>query len=142
HPRMLFLKIARLARLEVNHPDHLVLSDERHSQFRANPRDGGNVLSLVGDVVHQHGSTFLDCPAGYALADLHANAFGDPGQVPNLKTEAELLRAFVEQQDGKNLVINDPLYYLGHPLEQRIEVEGGVEHVSHFNQKRLNVNTW
>ena len=59
----------------------------------------------------------------------------------DLKVEAQLLGARVEQENGKNLVINDPLHHFSNAVEQGVEVKRGVKNVRDFNQQRLDINT-
>ena len=50
------------------------------------------------------------------------------------------MRAFIQQKNGENLIIDDALHHLGYALQERVEIKRGVEHVSHFNQKCLNIH--
>jgi len=61
--------------------------------------------------------------------------------VSNLKAEAQFLVALIEQQDGENLVINDPFYHFRNTLKQSIKIQRGIQDVSHFNEKCFNIYT-
>src|SRR5262249_55510563 len=105
-----------------------------------NTWNGFNVLGFFTDVVHQDGASLFGSTAGHAFTDFDTDSLSHFRRVADLKAEAQLLCALIEQKDGENLVVDDPLHHLSHTLHQRIEVERGVEHVSHFNQKRFNIN--
>src|SRR5215472_1217426 len=136
-----FMKIAAFAGFKVHHADHPVLVDQRHCQLRVNPGNGFNVFRLFADVGHQDGATLFSCTARHAFAHLDPDSFGDFRRMADLKAEAQLLCALIQQQDGEDFVVDDPLYDLGYPLQQRVQVERRVEDVRDFNQKRFDIHT-
>src|ERR1700730_3438196 len=99
-----------------------------------------NIMRLLGDVVHQNSSAFLNRPTSDALAHFHANPLCYFREMANLKPETQLLRALVQQKDRKNFVIYHALHHLGHVLQERVEIKRGVEHVSSFMKQCLNVH--
>src|SRR5215471_21732877 len=113
---MLFLEVAALWRLNINHSNHPVLGDQWDSEFGANVRHRLDVVSFLGDVIDQDGAAFLDGAPGNTFADLDTNFFRHLAQVANLKSESELLGTIIQQQDGKDLIVDDALYHLGHTL--------------------------
>ena len=76
----------------------------------------------------------LHCLSGHALSDLDANALGHLRRMSHLKTDAQLLRLLVQQQDGEDFVVDEALQHLGHALQQRVEVERGVDRVGDLQQ--------
>ena len=106
-------------------------SSERTS---VNDRD---VFGMLGNVIHQDGFTPLRRHSGDALADLDLDSLGDFTRVSNLKADAQVLGLFVHQQDGKDFVVDDFAHQFGHAAQRGVQIEGGVDHVRHFKQKRL-----
>ena len=89
---------------------------------------------FAANVVHQHRLAQLRGLAGYAVAHLDVNPLGHIRRMSHLETDAQLLRLLVQQQDGEHLVIDDPLQHLGYALQQRVEVERGVDRIGNFQQ--------
>jgi hypothetical protein len=57
--------------------------------------------------------------------------------VTDRKTNVQVLRALVQQQNRENVVVDDAANDGRHAFEQRVEVERSVHHVGHFQQERL-----
>ncbi len=91
-------------------------------------------FSSARNVVDQHGFAPLHGLPGDALPDLDADALGDFRRMSNLEADAQLLRLLVQQQDGEDLVIDDPLQHLCHALQQRVQIERGVDRIGNFQQ--------
>src|ERR1041385_2606445 len=140
--RMFVLEVSPLAGFQIDHANNAVLVDQRHGQLRAHAGNGLNILGRLGDVIHQDGAALLHSAAGNAFAHFHPDTLGNLRQMADLKAKTQLLRAFVQQQDGENLIVDDAFYHLSHALHERVEIKRGVEHVRHFNEKRLNIHVW
>ena len=97
-------------------------------------------MSFFGDIIHQNCGAFLYGTAGHTFADFNANPLRYFRKVADLEAEAQLLGTLIQQKNGENFVVNDPLHHLSHTLQQRVKIKRGVEHVRNFNQKRLNIN--
>ena len=134
---VLFGEVVRLPRFNIDHTDHAVFRDERHRQLCPHPGGGANIAAFLADVIHQHCLTFLHRKAGNPFAYFYANTFRELGRMSDGEAHPQLLRLFVEQQNGKNLVIDRPPHLFGSALQQGIEVERGVDHVGHFHQEAL-----
>ena len=125
---------ARLCRFDVDDADDLVLGDQRHGQLGAHTRRGVDEVLLGRHVVDQHGLAALHGLSGNALSNLDADAFGDLGRMADLEADAQLLRLLVQQQDGKDFVVDDALQHLCHALQQGVQVQRPVYRVRHFQQ--------
>ena len=147
-PLVLFGEGAGLIGFDVDHADDFVLGDQRNGQLGAHAGRGVDEVLFGGDVVDQHGFAALHGLPGDALADLDADALGDLRRMADLEADAQLLRLLVQQQDGEDLVVDEPLQHLGHALQQRVQVERGVDRVGHLKQigvktrRRLAVLWW
>src|SRR5258708_4457997 len=140
HARVFILEVVAHRGLNVDHANDAVLVDQRDSQLGAGAGNGFNVIAVLGDIIHQDDAALFHRPSGDAFADFDAGLLRDLRRIADLKAEPQLLRAFVQQQNGKNLIVNDALDHLRYALQQGIQIERGVEHVSHFDENRLNVN--
>ena len=96
---------------------------------------GGNIVFGVGDVVDEHRLAGERHLADDAFAERKAHALGF-GRVADLKTHAEVVGAVVEEEDGKDAVGNDGANQLRGAIEERLQVERGVEHVGHMGEER------
>ena len=123
-----------LGGFDVENADHLVLGDQRNGQFGMDAGRGVDEVLLRGHVVDQHGLAAQHGLAGDALADLDADALGDFGRMPHLEADAQLLRLFVEQQDGEDFVVDEALQHLGYALQQRVQVQRGIHRIGDFEQ--------
>src|SRR5215468_6681825 len=123
---MFFFKVVSLRRFDVNYADHLVLSDERNCQLRADLRHRLDIFSIFSDVVYQDGASLLYGPARDPLAHLDANFFRYIRQMANLKSETQFLCALIEQQNRKDLVVDHALDDLSYAMQQRVQVQRGV----------------
>ena len=74
-----------------------------------------DVIRVGGDVRQQHRRTFLHGASGDALSNLDAHTFRF-SRVPDLKTHAQFLRAFIQKKDREDLVIDDPPHQLSDSL--------------------------
>ena len=63
----------------------------------------------VVKIVDQDCLAALHGLSGDALPDLDDDTLGDLGRMSDLKANAQLLRLFVEQQNGKDFVVDDAL---------------------------------
>ncbi len=131
---VLFVESAGLGGLDVEYADDLVLGNEWDGQLGVNTGSVVDGILLSGQVVDQHGFAALHGLSGDALADLDADALGDLRRVPDLEANAQVLGFFVQQQNGKNFVVDDALEHLGHTLQQRVKVQRGVHRVGDFEQ--------
>ena len=93
----------------------------------------------VGNVANQHRFTALRRDARHPFAHFDAQPLRHFRRITHLKPEAQFLRLLVEQQDGENLVINDFAHQFRHPPQRSVQIERGVDHVSHFQQQRLDL---
>ena len=125
---------ARLCGFHVNDADHLVLGDQGSGQLGPHPRCGVDEVLLGGHIVDQHRLAALHGLSGNALPNLNADAFRHLGRMADLETDAQLLRLLVQQQDGKNFVIDDPLQHLCHALQQSVQIQRPVYRVRHLQQ--------
>src|SRR5580658_6545213 len=143
--QMLGLEVAGLLALNVHHADEPVLGDQRKRQFRPHVGVGWDVVLRLGHVVQQHGLASKRHLAHDALAHGHAHALS-LRRVADLETHAQLVGAFVEQQDGKDAVVDDRANELRGAIEQRLQVERGVESVGELEQisrvNRLNARVY
>ena len=137
---MLFGERARLIGFHVDHADDFVFGDERHRQLGTHAGRGVDEVLLGGNVVDQHGFAALHRLSGDALPNLDADALGDLRRMPDLEAHAQLLRLFVQQQDGEDLVVDEPLQHLGHALQQSVQVERGVDRVGDLQQ--VGIELW
>ena len=117
---MLFGERTRLRGFDVEYSDDFILRNERHGKFGAHARSRVDEVLLGPDVVDQHSFATLYGLASDTLSDLDTDALSDFGRMAHLEAHAQLLCLFVEQQDGKNFVIDEALRHLGDALQQRV----------------------
>ncbi len=80
------------------------------------------------------GSRVCTALSGHALPDLDADALGDFRRMPHLEADAQLLRLLIQQQDGKDFVVDEALQHLRHTLQQGVQVERGVDRIGDLQQ--------
>ena len=136
---MLFGEVAGLAGFNVNDADDAVFNDEGNRQFGAHIRHVFYIQTGLGDIVDQEGFALLRRQAGNAFTHLDADALGHLRRVSDSEADAQLLGLFVQQQDGENFVINDAAHLLGGTLQERIEIERGVDHLGDLDQQVFDV---
>ena len=136
---MLFGEVVFFAGLEVDHPDHSILHDQRNGQFRMNIGHGFHVEVVLRCVGDQDGLARLGCASRDAKAHFDADALGDFRWVSHAEANVQFLPLLVEQQDGENLVFNDFLDDFGDSPQGGIEVKRGVDHVRYFEQKGIDL---
>ncbi len=139
HPFVLFIEVVGFERFEIQHPNQLVFHDQGDGQLRTHIRHRRNVFLLLADIVNQNRFAPFRRDSGYALADLDPQPVRQFPRISHLEPEVEFLRLFVEQQDGKNLIVNHLADHLGHALERGVEIERGVDHVRHFQEQGLHL---
>ncbi len=71
--------------------------------------------------------------------DLDPSAIGILPRIADLKTEAQLLRALVQQKDGEDFVVDDLANQFGDPAQGGVEVERGIDHVGDFQQQWIDL---
>ena len=113
-------------------PMTLFLAIRGSGQLGAHSRCGVDEVLLGRHVVDQHRLAALHRLPGNALPNLDADALRHLGRMADLETNAQLLRLLVQQQDGKNFVIDDPLQHLCHPLQQSVQIQRAVYRVGHL----------
>src|SRR5215469_15432967 len=138
---MLISERARLAALDVDDPNHAILGNQRDCQLRADIGNGLNVSRIFADIVNQYGLSRLSGQSGYAFAHLDSGPIGKFRRVSRLETEPKLLSLLVEQEDGKNLVVDYLADDFGDPAQRGVEVERCGEHVGDIKQQRLGCKT-
>ena len=136
---MLVGEVPGFARLEVDYPDQAVLHDQRYGQLGAHIRHRLDVALFFGDVFDQNRLPRLGRPTRDPVSYFDPRPLGVLPRIANLKTEAQLLGAFVEQKNGKDLVVDDLAHQFGNPAQGRVQVERSVDHVGHLQQQRLNL---
>src|ERR1700733_8027325 len=126
-------EIADLIALQIHHTDEPVLHDQRNSEFGPNLGIGRDVVLVLRDIVKKNRLTGQSNLPDNAFAERKTHRL-DLGSVPDLEAHAEIVRAIVQQEDGKNLVVNDGAYQLGGTAQQGLQIEGGVECIRHLYQ--------
>ena len=104
-PLVLLSEVIRLRRLDVNYADYLVLDDEWNRKFGTHIRYARNISWVRRNIADQHRLTILRRQAGYSFSHLNANFFREFALVSHVKTNAQFLGLFIQQQDGKDLII-------------------------------------
>ncbi len=97
-------------------------------------------LSSAAQVVDQHRLAGLHRASGDALPDLDADALRHLGRMSHLKPHPQLLRFLVQQQDGKDFVIDKALQHLRYALQQCVQVKRGVDRIGDLQQ--VAVDCW
>ena len=131
---MLVVEGSRLVGLDIDHADDFVLGNQRNRQLRSHARRGVDEVLFRRNVVDQHGLAPLYRLSGHALADLDANPLGDLRRMSHLKADAKLLGLLVQQQNRKDLVVDEALQHLRDALQQRVQVQRGVDCVGHLEE--------
>jgi hypothetical protein len=134
---MFFAKRPRLTGFHIDDADNFVLGDQRRCQLRTRARRGVDEVLLRRNIVDQHGLAPQHCLPGDPLAHLDADALGNLGRMADLKSYAQLLGFLVQQQDGKDFIVDNLLQHLGHALQQSVQVERGVDRVGDLKQVRI-----
>ena len=104
-----------------------------------NVGDGREVKTFLGRIVHQDRLPSLCRASSHALTHFHAQAVRDFGRIPDVETKIQLLTLLIQQQDGKNFVVDDFTHEFRHPLECGFKVERGIHHVGDFKQEGLHL---
>src|ERR1019366_958405 len=125
---------ARLGGFHVNDADYLVLGDQGSGQLRSHAWRRVDEILLSRHIVDQNSLAALYSLSGNDLPNLNTDAFRYLGRMADLETDAQLLRLLVEQQNGKNFVIDDPLQHLCYALQQSVQIQSPVDRVSDFQQ--------
>src|SRR5215469_16460687 len=136
---VLFGERARLRGFDVEYADDFVLRNERHGKLGAHVKSRVDEVLLGPDVVDQYCFAPLYSLTSNALSDLDADALGDFGRMAHLEAYAQLLCLFVEQQDGKNFVIDEALRHLRDTLQQRVQIKSGVHRIGNFQKVVVDV---
>ena len=131
---MLVVEGSRLVGLDIDHADDFVLRDQRNRQLRSHARRGVDEVLFRRNIVDQYGFAPLHRLSGHALADLDANSLGDLRRMSHLKADAKLLRLLVQQQNRKDLVVDEALQHLRDALQQRVQVQRGVDRIGHLEE--------
>ena len=134
---MLLGEAAGLVCFQIQHSDDPVLHDQRNGQLRAHVGRAGDVLRMLGHIVHQDGLAALRRLSGDALANLDLHPLCNFARISHLEADSQLLRLFIHQQDGEDFVFNNPTDQFGHPAQGGVQVQGGVDDVRHLKQQRL-----
>ena len=115
-------------RLQVEDADDLILDDERDGEFGSDIRVRVDVVVLVRDIVDEK-RLALECSlTGDTAAQLDTHALDFRG-VADLEAHAEVSSALVDEEDGKDLVVDHGADEVRDPVHEGVEVEGGVEGV-------------
>jgi hypothetical protein len=114
--------------LDVEDADDFVLDDEGDSEFRADVGIGADVVLGLGDILDEHRFALEGGLAYHPPAYFEAGAL-DFRRVAYLEAHPELLGAVVEEEDGKDAVVNDGSDEVGDAVHQCVKVESGVESV-------------
>jgi len=77
--------------------------------------------------------------AGYAFSHLDPNLVREFALVSHVKTNAQFLGFFIQQQDRKDLIIKYFTHQFSNPAQGRVQVERGVDHIGHLEQKWLDL---
>ena len=126
-------------RLQIEHADDSVLDDQRnrHSERTSATSE---MYSGASDVIDQNGFAPLRRQSGYALANFDLHPLGDFARISHLKTDAQFLGFLIQQEDGEDLVVNDFAHQFRHAAQGGVQVERGVDHVRHLEQKGSTFN--
>ena len=106
-PLVLVGEVARIARLQIYHPNDTVLDDQWDGQLGPHVGKRIDIALFLRDIVHQHRLTQLSGAAGNALTYFHAHAFGNLARIAYMEPHAKFLGAFAEQENGENFVVDD-----------------------------------
>ncbi len=94
---------------------------------------GVDVVGGLGYVVYQYGLAPLRSLSYYSVAHADAHPFRFR-RVTDLEAHAQIVGAVVEQQDGEDAVIDDSARKVGGALEQRLQIERGVERIRELQE--------
>ncbi len=125
---MFRLEIADLLGLKIDHADDAVLHDQRHRQLRADVGIGADVVFFLAYILQQNGFAVFGGPADDTLAHPDPQAL-DFGRMADLKAHAQVVGAFIQQQDGEDLVVDDGAHQVRGAVQQGLQIEGGVQSV-------------
>ena len=123
HTLMLFIEEARAGVFQVEHADDAPLVEERHNQLRAGLRIHRHVTRVFAHIGHVHQPPLAHRRAHQPAGD------GQAAQRRLRRAEApgvtrnQRLAFFVQQHDGKHLVVDQPAQQLSHPLQQRVQIQ-------------------
>ena len=92
-----------------------------------------NVTFHRGDIVDQHRLASEGNLAHNSFTQREAHSLS-LSRVPNLEAHPQFIGPVIEQQDGKDAVLNDGPHQFRRAIEQGLQVEGGVERVGHLSQ--------
>ena len=56
-------------------------------------------------------------------------------RVANLEAHAQLVGAVVQQQNGKDAVVNHGAHQVGHAMQQRLQIQRGIQRIRQPRQK-------
>ena len=130
---MLGLEVAGLLAFQIDDADEAVFCDQGDSQLGTDSGIGGDVVLRRGNVVEQDGLAGEHHLAGNAFADGDTHPL-DLGSVSDLEPHAQVVGAVVQQEDGKDLVMDDRMHQLGSAVEQGLQIERGVQRFGQLHQ--------
>ena len=131
---MLRTKIIRLLRLNIDHADDAILGHQGHGKLGAHLGVRIDVIRKRADVVDQHRLSALRHLSYDAFAHANAQPLCVCGMT-NLEAHAQLIGAVVQQQDGKNAVINDGAHQVCHAMQQRLQIQRGIQRIGQPGKK-------
>ncbi len=122
--------------MNVDHADHTLLGNQRDSQFRTDQWIGIDVSRLLAYVLNHDCPALLHRHSCNALANFNFHAFNF-GRMPNLEPHAQLLRALIQKEDGKDLVIDHLAHQLGNSGQELVHLQRAVQGVSDIDEEIL-----
>ncbi len=135
----------RQLRLQIEYADYLILHNQRHRQLRPHRVIGVDVVLYLPYIFDQNRLALQRRLPGDAAPQLDANPLRID-RVPGLKAHPQLVRAVVDQQDGKDAIVDHRSHQVRHTMQQGIQVERRVQSVRKPDQKvqlhRFNTNIW
>ena len=95
---------------------------------------------MLFNISNQNGFSLLSRHPGNALAQFYASFFRYIAGIAQAEADAQVLVFFVNQQNGKDLVIDDFTHQFCHSAQSGVEVKGGIYNVCHLKQKRFDLD--
>ena len=100
-------------------------------------RHGADIALLFGDIVDQHRLPQLRGFPGDTFSYLDPHPLRNLSRISDLEAHTQFLRAFVEQENGKDFVVDDFAHQFSHAAQSGVEIERSVDYVGDLEQQWL-----
>ncbi len=128
---------------QIEDADQAILHQERNDQFGANGDAGIDLAAqkarIRKSVSDAHGAACTGGGAGKALVQGNAHTRGNGIAIAHDESAFEMLRFFIPQHDGENVIVDEFFDALSDLAKQLFAVEDGSDFAADFVEQRESV---